>query len=55
MEAEFYDVKAHAKVKTKVTDKVKYDNGRYAFKGQTKDGRPLTRFVKKEDFDKAKI
>ena len=55
MDAEFYDVKAKAKVKTKVIEKVAYDNNRFAFKGKTKDGRSLTRFVSKADYDKAKV
>ena len=53
MKAEFYDVKAKAKVNAVVTEKVQFEsNGRYAFKAKTKDGRTLYRFVKKEDFDK---
>ncbi len=55
MEKDFYDVKAKAKVTTKVVAKVAYPNGRYAFKGLTKDGRNLTCFVKKADYDKAKV
>ena len=53
MKAEFYDVKAKKKVKADVIAKVVIAaNGRYAFKGQTADGRSLTRFVSKEDFEK---
>ncbi|MBR6373029.1 MAG: hypothetical protein IKS20_07600 [Victivallales bacterium] len=53
MKAEFYDVKAKAKVSAEVAEKVQFEsNGRYAFKAKTKDGRTLYRFVKKEDFDK---
>ena len=56
MEWEFYDVKAKAKVKATVTAKVVIEkNGRYAFKAQTKDGRPLTAFVKEADWKKADI
>jgi hypothetical protein len=58
MKHEFYDVKLRKKVKADVTDKVKYGkkgNERYAFKAQTKDGRNLTAFVKKEAWDKAKV
>lgn len=58
MKAEFYDVKAKEKVTTKVIDKVTYGNGeklRYAFKGVTADGRSLTRFVTKKEFNAAKI
>ena len=50
-----YDVKAKAKVQTEVTGKKVYGEGtraRYAFKGQTKDKRPLTAFVGKADYDK---
>jgi hypothetical protein len=54
MKAEFYDVKAKKKITTEVVARVKFDNGRYALKGKTADGRSLTRFVKKEDYDKAK-
>jgi hypothetical protein len=53
----FYDVKAREKVETEVTGKKVYGEGkqeRYAFKGQTKDGRSLTAFVGKADFDKCK-
>ena len=53
MKAEFYDVKAKKSVKADVIAKVVIAaNGRFAFKGQTADGRPLTRFVSKADYDK---
>jgi len=58
MKHQFYDVKERKKVKTDVTEKVKYGkkgNERYAFKGKTKDGRNLTAFVKKASWDKAKV
>lgn len=58
MKAEFYDVKAKTKVTAKVTEKVTFGEGekvRYALKGRTDDGRSLTRFVSKKDFDAAKI
>ena len=55
MEAEFYDVKTRQKVQATVEEKVQFPNGRYAFKGKTADGRSLTRFVKKSDYDKAKV
>lgn len=56
MEAEFYDVKAKAKVTATVTEKIKFDsNGRYAFKAKTADGRNLTRFVSKADYEAAVI
>ncbi len=54
----FYDVKAKAKVEADVTEKVTYGkegNLRYAFKGLTADKRPLTAFVSKDLWDKAKI
>ena len=54
MKHSFYDVKAKKKVQAEVTAKVKYGKGtatRYAFKDLTKDGRNLTAFVKKADWD----
>lgn len=54
MKAEFYDVKARAKVEAEVTDKVVYGEGakmRYALKAKTADGRGLTKFVNKATFD----
>lgn len=51
----FYDVKARAKVETTVTGKKVYGEGtkaRYAFLGKTADGRKLTAFVSKGNFDK---
>ena len=41
-----------------VTEKVKYGkpgNERYAFRGKTADGRNLTKFVKKADWEKANV
>lgn len=52
MKASFYDVKERKKVETEVTDKVKYPNNRYAIRGKTSDGRNLTKFVSKTDWDK---
>ncbi len=52
MKAKFYDVKEHKSVNADVTEKVTYANGRHAFKGATKDGRSLTKFVSQADFDK---
>ena len=57
MKHSFYDVKTKKKVQAEVTKAVKYGKGtatRYAFKALTKDGRNLTAFVKKEDWDKFK-
>ena len=50
----FYDVKTKQSVEAEIVDKTEYvSNGRisYAVKGQTADGRPLTRFVSKKDYD----
>ena len=55
MKATFYDVKLRKKVEAKVTEKVKYDNNRYAFKAKTDDGRNLTRFVGKDEWEKASV
>lgn len=52
MKAKFYDVKAHASVDAEVLEAVAYPNNRYAYKAKTADGRSLTRFVNKEDYDK---
>ena len=54
MKHSFYYVKTKKKVQAEVTAKVKYGKGtatRYAFKALTKDGRNLTAFVKKADWD----
>lgn len=51
----FYDLKAKAKVESMVLSKEKYgtdERPRYALKGKTADGRPLSTFVSKEVFDK---
>lgn len=56
MKTVFYDVKTRQKVETDVTDKKEYQtNGttRYALKGKTSDGRNLTKFVSKADYDQA--
>ena len=58
MTHEFYDVKAKQKVTTEITAKTTYGEGtrvRYAVKGMTKDGRNLTAFVSKADYDKIKV
>ena len=55
MKSTFYDVKMKQKVEAEVTDKVKYPNGRHALKGKTDDGRNLTKFVSKADFEKAQV
>ena len=56
MDYKFYDVKKKASVTTKITEVKKYGEGtrvRYAVRGKTSDGRPLTVFVNKATFDKA--
>ncbi len=58
MKAQFYDVKTRKKVDAQVTEKVVYgEKGkeRYALRGKTSDGRSLTKFVSKADWDKAKV
>jgi len=58
MKHQFYDVKTKSKVTAEVKEKVSYGkpgNERYAFRAQTADGRPLTAFVSKADWQKAKI
>ena len=57
MKHSFYDVKLRKKVTAEVTDFKSYGTGtskRFAFKAKTKDGRNLTAFVSKEDWDQAK-
>ena len=51
--AEFYDLKAKAKVTAAVTEK-STDGKRFWFKGQTKDGRTLTTIVSKDKWEAAK-
>ncbi len=56
MKHSFYDVKARQKVTAEVTDFATYGEGknqRFAFKAKTKDGRNLTAFVGKADWEKA--
>ena len=58
MKAVFYDVKLRKKVEVDVTEKVTYGEPgkeRYALKGKTPDGRNLTKFVKKSDWEKANV
>ncbi len=58
MKHNFYDVKVKGKVSADVTEKVTYGatgKERYAFKGKTADGRNLTAFVCKADWEKASI
>ncbi len=54
MKASFYDVKQRKMIETEVVEKKEYEvNGgmRYAIKGQTADGRALTKFVSKATYD----
>lgn len=58
MKMQFYDVKTRQKVDADVAEKVTYQvNGqtRYAVKGKTSDGRNLTKFVSKSQFDSMSI
>ncbi len=56
---EFYDVKTRAKVVIddskvlKTTFTTKNGQVRYGYRGKTEDGRMLTKFVSKADWDKA--
>jgi hypothetical protein len=55
---EFYDVKTRKKVESEVIDKVFYVQGRsrrYAFRAKTSDGRNLTRFVGKAEWNWLRI
>ena len=57
---QFYDVKTRQKVDVSDADitkiKITQKNGqvRFAFRGKTKDGRPLTKFCSKADWDASK-
>ncbi|MBI4080237.1 MAG: hypothetical protein HY430_00520 [Candidatus Levybacteria bacterium] len=54
MKMTFYDVKTRQKVEAEVADKTTYqanNQTKYAVKGKTADGRSLTRFVKKSEYD----
>jgi hypothetical protein len=57
MKTSFYDVKQRKMVETEVVEKKEYRvNGgtRHAFRGKTTDGRSLTKFVSKADYDNMK-
>lgn len=60
MAVEFYDVKTRKKVKIddknvmKTTFHTKNGQTRYGVRGKTDDGRMLTKFVSKGDWDKMK-
>jgi hypothetical protein len=56
--AKFYDVKLKQSVERPVIAKKTYGEGnrkRYALKGETEDGRPLTTFCSKEVYDNTKV
>ena len=61
MSIEFYDVKLRKKVTvpdnrvTKITITQKNGQVRYAFRGLTDDGRKLTKFCSKSDWDASKV
>ena len=58
MKASFYDLKKKEKIETEVTEKTTLDvkgSTRYVLKGKTADGRNLTKFVSKADYDKATV
>ncbi|MCK5148339.1 hypothetical protein KAR48_16400 [bacterium] len=58
MKDTFYDVKLRKKVEAEVVEKVTYGEPgkeRYALRGKTDDGRNLTKFVKKADWDALSI
>ncbi|GIK28431.1 MAG: hypothetical protein IT298_06460 [Chloroflexi bacterium] len=58
---EFYDVKTRSKVKVdqknvkKTVFKTKNGQERYGLRAKTSDGRPLTKFVSKAEWDKLKV
>jgi hypothetical protein len=60
MAVEFYDVKTRKKVKIednnvmKTTFNTKNGQTRYGLRGKTSDGRMLTKFVSKSDWDSMK-
>jgi acyl dehydratase len=58
MKMKFYDVKTRQSVETEVTEKKEYESRgqvRYAVRGKTSDGRSLTRFVSKVEYDKLSV
>ena len=61
MAVEFYDVKLKKKVTvddkdvTKTTFKTSNGQVRYGLRGKTSDGRSLTKFVSKSDWDGMKV
>lgn len=58
MKMKFYDVKTRNSVETEVTEKKEYQSRgqvRYAVRGKTADGRSLTRFISKAEYDKLSV
>jgi len=58
MKATFYDVKLRKKIEADVTEKVVYGKDgrqRFALRGKTEDGRNLTKFVSKADWDNVNV
>ena len=61
MKIEFYDVKIRQKVQVdeknvkKVTFKTKNGQTRYGLRAKTSDGRNLTKFVSKAEWEKMKL
>lgn len=58
MTSDFYDVKLRKKVTAEVTEKKEYKSSggtRYALRAKTSDGRNLTKFVSKSDYDSAMV
>ncbi len=61
MPVEFYDVKTRKKVKvddkdvTKTTFSTSKGQTRYGLRGKTSDGRSLTKFVSKGEWDKMRV
>lgn len=61
MAVEFYDVKLRTKVTiddsklSKVTFKTKNNQTRYGLRAKTEDGRNLTKFVSKTDWEKLDV
>ncbi|MCX8008538.1 MAG: hypothetical protein N3A54_02420 [Patescibacteria group bacterium] len=58
MKMQFYDVKTRKKIETDILEKKEYETRgqiRYAVRGKTDDGRWLTRFISKSEYDKITI
>lgn len=58
MRTTFYDVKERKKVEADVVEKVTYGEPgreRYALRGRTEDGRMLTKFVSKDEWEKTQV